>query len=131
MNSAADSAPSWAVRLFGFPSAFLAWVALCNLLISPASASEPGKRLRVLTTFLPLYCFAVNVAGQDAQVENLLPANVSPHEYQFSRRDLQKVQSADLIIVNGLGMESWVDKMLHASQGQNRIVTATAGLEAE
>ena len=55
------------------------------------------KRLKVLTSFLPVYCFAANVAGDRAEVENLLPANVDPHEYQFSRRDIAKISRADLI----------------------------------
>lgn len=77
--------------------------ALCLLLpllggsSCPAAPSTEPKRLRVLTSFLPVYCFAANVAGDRALVENLLPANVGPHDYQFSRRDLEKVSRADLI----------------------------------
>ena len=35
-----------------------------------------AEKLKILTTFLPVYCFAVNVAGANAVVENLLPGNV-------------------------------------------------------
>ena len=58
-------------------------------------AAEPAK-LRVLTSFLPVYCFTANIAGDLAEVENLLPANVGPHDYQFAPRDLRKLTAAQL-----------------------------------
>jgi zinc transport system substrate-binding protein len=90
-------------------------------------------RLRVLTTILPIYCFAANVAGQEARVENLLPGGVGPHEYQFSPRDLRKIQRADLIILSGLGLEDWLEKALQAGKraGSAPRVEASAGLEGE
>src|SRR6476619_6152276 len=108
----------------------------CQLLLAlvltfTSFGAEPsgGRKLRVLTTFLPLYCFAANVAGDTAEVENLLPANVSPHDYQFSRRDLQKVQRADLVIQNGTGLEAWLEKLLKTSGKDKTVRAATAGME--
>src|SRR6266853_6759197 len=86
--------------------------AFCGLGLAPG---VEGHTLRVLTSFLPVYCFTANVAGDLAIVENLLPANVEPHDYQFSRKDLQKLTHADLIVVNGLGLEGWLEKAFHDS----------------
>ena len=108
--------------------------ALCLLLpllggsSCPAAPSTEPKRLRVLTSFLPVYCFAANVAGDRALVENLLPANVGPHDYQFSRRDLEKVSRADLILINGLGLETWLDKLLRNAPGSRAVVAVNDGL---
>jgi zinc transport system substrate-binding protein len=95
------------------------------------SATNPAGRLQVLTSFLPLYCFTLQVAGASADVENLLPANVSPHEYQFARGDLRKLEKADLVIVNGCGVESWLDRLLQNGGGKKTVVAATAGMEQE
>lgn len=99
---------------------------------SPLLAVQ-GRPLKVLTTFLPVYCFAANVAGDFAQVQNLLPANVEPHDYQFSRKDLQKLSDADLVFANGLGLESWLDKALGITGGLHAppVVEISAGLEPE
>jgi zinc/manganese transport system substrate-binding protein len=106
------------------------WLAVV-LAFTSCGVEQPdsGKGLRVLTTFLPLYCFAANIAGTTAQVENLLPANISPHDYQFSRRDLQKLQRADLVIQNGAGMDMWLERLLQRSGKDKRVVVATAGME--
>ncbi|MFM8468973.1 MAG: metal ABC transporter solute-binding protein, Zn/Mn family [Limisphaerales bacterium] len=92
-------------------------------------AAEPTARLRVLTSFLPVYCFTANVAGDLAEVENLLPANVGPHDYQFAPRDLRKHSSAQLFIINGHGMEDWLAKALKAAKGSKTatVVEAFAG----
>src|SRR5258706_6113295 len=115
---------SWAGRLV------LIGLALCSPGIFSPGAED--HMLRVLTSLLPVYCFTANVAGELAEVENLLPANVEPHDYQFSRKDLQKLTHADLIIVNGLGLEGWLEKAFHDSLTHpKRMVAISAGLEAE
>ena len=108
-------------------------------LLLPLLSGSPGqaapnnepKRLRVLTSFLPVYCFAANVAGDRAVVENLLLANMGPHDYQFSRRDLEKVSRADLILVNGLGLETWLEKLLRNTPGSRAVVAVSDGLTNE
>ena len=104
---------------------------VAGLLLSGAKAAE--KPLRIVSTFLPGYCIAANVAGDLAQVENLLPGTVSLHDYQLTPADLRKIASADVIVVNGLGMESFLDKAI-ANTGPEtagKIVRLSDGIEGE
>ena len=72
------------------------------------------------------------MAGTNASVENLLPPRAGPHEYAFTPGDARKLSQADLIIVNGLNLESWLPKFLRsAPEARERIVTISAGLNAE
>ena len=93
----------------------LALVVLAFGSLGRAAPGTEAHKLKVLTSFLPVYCFTANVAGDLAEVENLLPGNVEPHDYQFSRKDLQKLAQADLIVINGLGLEKWLDKAVQNS----------------
>lgn len=106
-------------------------LALCSL-VPRAPGVEAGK-LRVLTSFLPVYCFTANVAGDLAEVENLLPGNVEPHDYQFSRKDLEKLARADVVVINGLGLEKWLEKAIQSSNSRvpKRVVELAAGLGPE
>ena len=72
---------------------------------SISSSALHHDRLKIVTTILPLYCFAAGVAGGVAQVDNLLPENASGHDYQLSAQDGQKLSKATLVIVTGLGLE--------------------------
>src|SRR6476620_11848937 len=64
--------------------------ALAALLLASALFGAEA-RPRVVTSFLPLYCWAANVAGEHAVVENLLPPRAEPHEYAFTPGDARKL----------------------------------------
>ncbi len=116
-------------RLDGaFWKAMLAWL----LLLFPASAAE-SKRLQILTSFPPAYCWTANVAGDLADVENLLPGTVGPHDYEFSPRDLRRLHAADVLVVNGLELEPWLARLKQslADRAKPVIVELSAGLKGE
>ena len=64
---------------------------------------RPGKKIMV--SFAPLYCFVAKVAGDDANVLCLLTAT-GPHNYLPTMKDALKLHEADLLFVNGLGLDS-------------------------
>ncbi len=96
------------------------WSAMGLGLQAVLGADTP--RLRVLTTIAPLYSWTVNVAGDAAQVENLLPADVGPHTYSFRPRDLRRLGNAQILIANGLGLEQWLEKALDSSAPSLKVV---------
>lgn len=107
------------------------WLGFVTILFC-TFADGADSRPRVVTSFLPLYCWAVNVAGTNAIVENLLPPRAEPHDYAFTVGDAHKLAAADLIIVNGLGLEGWLPKFLKGSPtARERAVNISAGLETQ
>lgn len=114
-----------ASRLLRFLTLTLA-LTLAPALPLPASAaapselpppSTPNRPVRVLTSFLPVFSLTHGVAGTRAIVENWLPAGVDPHEFQFQPRDLRRLKGADLLILGGLGLESWQETRLRTASG--------------
>jgi zinc transport system substrate-binding protein len=77
---------------------------------------KSDNRLTILTTIPPLYSFAKNIAGDIANVENLLPNGAEPHDYSFGPSDIKKVSKAQIIIKNGLSLETWLDKLLASAE---------------
>src|SRR5262249_20993405 len=63
-----------------------------------------GPERRVVLSFPPLYSFAKNVAGDDAHVLCLLTTH-GPHDYPYDPKDLIPLRTADLFLVNGLGLD--------------------------
>ena len=68
------------------------------------------KPLRVVTTFTVIQDMAQNVAGTAAIVDSITKPGAEIHEYQPTPRDVVKVQSADLVLWNGLHLERWFEK---------------------
>ncbi|HEY1172002.1 MAG TPA: metal ABC transporter substrate-binding protein [Verrucomicrobiae bacterium] len=108
------------------------WLLLLWLL-AVVPASHAAEKLKVLTSFLPVYCFAANVAGEHAAVENFLPPGAGPHDYQFTPRDIRKLTDADVILISGLNMEGWLNKAIESSGSKKagKVSELAAGLKKE
>jgi zinc transport system substrate-binding protein len=74
-------------------------------------ASEEQEKLDVIASFYPLYEFASRVGGDRASVSSLVPANIEPHEWDPSPMDASRARSADMMVINGAGFESWAGDM--------------------
>ena len=83
-------------------------------------------KISVVTTIYPMYDFVSHIAGDKAEVINLVPAGIEPHDFELSTGDKQLMETADLFIYNGAGMESFVDKTLAAISNEDLVVVEGA-----
>jgi zinc/manganese transport system substrate-binding protein len=90
----------------------------------PQTSSLPN----VMATESFLGDIAQNVAGSRIKIDTLLPVTVDPHEYQPKPQDVAKMAQAQVLIINGLGYEAWLQKTLDSLGGQRLIIVATNGL---
>ncbi len=106
----------------------LIWLVVWFAVALSVSAGDRPKPV-ILTSIPPLFSWASNVAGELATVENLLPADVGPHDFQLRPRDLDRIQRADVVLINGLGLESWLERILAASgKNHQRVVSVADGI---
>jgi len=101
-------------------------LALCLLIGVAHGENQNPKKLNVLATFAPIQCFAANVCGDAAQVSVLLPPNSGPHNYAFSPTDIRKIGSADVVIENGLGLETWLVKGVNTAGKKDLLIVDTS-----
>lgn len=93
--------------------------------LSPATTDE----LQVVTTFLPITQFTKAVAGDRAEVTQLLPTNVGPHDYQAKPEDAQRLAEADVLVQNGLEMEEFLEDLVaNASNPDLKVVDSSEGI---
>jgi ABC-type Zn uptake system ZnuABC Zn-binding protein ZnuA len=80
-----------------------------------------------------LHSWAAKVAGPDAVVETLPSASVGPHDFQFRPSDLRRLARADVVVMNGLGVDGWMDKALRNNSAKPglRVVTVADGLKGQ
>lgn len=83
------------------------------------AAEDP---LKVVTTFLPMTQFTTAVAGDRAEVTQLLPTNVGPHDYQAKPGDAQAIANADVLVQNGLEMEFFLDDMIENAENADLVI---------
>ncbi len=80
----------------------------------PAPAS--GK-IKVTTSFYPLYFFATEIAGDKLEVKNLTPAGVEPHDFEPTATDMVEIQQSKALILLGGSFEAWGEKIKGEMEG--------------
>lgn len=94
---------------------------------SPAAATD---ELQVVTTFLPITQFTKAVAGDRAEVTQLLPNNVGPHDFQARPEDAQKLAKADVLVQNGLEMEEFLEDLVkNAGNANLKVIDSSQGIK--
>jgi zinc/manganese transport system substrate-binding protein len=85
-------------------------------------------RLNVVASFSILGDFVRNVGGDRVSVTTLVGPNGDVHVYTPAPADAKKIADAKLVIINGLGLEGWLPRLVQSSGSKAAIVTATAGI---
>jgi zinc transport system substrate-binding protein len=81
-----------------------------------SEGSEGGKP-QVVASFYPLYEAAVRVAGDRAEVTNLTPPGVEPHDLELATDDVDLLEDADVIVYAGTGFQPGVEEVAERSDG--------------
>jgi len=94
--------------------------------LSPATNSS--HKLRVVSSFFPIDEFVKKISGDMIQSSILIPTGIEPHDFEPTINQIQTVDSADVLVYNGLGIENWITKIntahkIDASEGLNASYT--------
>ena len=94
--------------------------------VGPARGQE---KLKVVASFSILGDLVKNVGGDRVEVSALVGPNGDVHVFEPSPADAKKVADANVVVVNGLGLEGWLDRLIAASGTKARIIVATKGIK--
>ena len=97
---------------------------LCVLTSLFFSIPLVAGKLQVVTTHTVLTDLVSVIAADRVQVNCLLPINLDPHSYEPKPADIRLLSQADLVIVNGLGLELWAEKVIANSGFRGRMIKA-------
>jgi len=99
------------------------------LLLSPLSAqAEIPEKPRVVASFSILGDFVREVGGEKVDLRILVGANGDAHAFQPTPAHAQALKKARMIVVNGLGFEGWMDRLIASSGSKAPVVTASKGV---
>ncbi|WP_251976242.1 metal ABC transporter solute-binding protein, Zn/Mn family [Salinicola avicenniae] len=96
------------------------------LLAGSAQAQAP---LQIVTSFSILDDMVETVGGEHVRVDSLVGPNGDAHAFSPSPADAQSLADADLVVVNGLQLEGWIDRLIDASGYEGDVVVASDGIE--
>lgn len=95
------------------------------LALTTAASAAP---LKVVATFSIIGDLVRTVGGDAVAVTTLVGPGGDAHVYEPTPQDAKAIAGADLVVVNGLGMEGWIDRLIAASGYHGRILVASDGV---
>ena len=102
---------------------------LALFLVGGGTGARAGKKVKLIASFSILGDMVKNVGGDRVEVTVLVGPNGDAHVFEPTPGDAKAVSAADLVIVNGLGLEGWMDRLIKTSGYKGLIVVATKGIK--
>jgi zinc/manganese transport system substrate-binding protein len=104
---------------------FLTTIALLGFVV-PAMANEP---LPVVASFSILADMVKQVGGPHVEVTSLVGPNSDAHVFDPTPADAKRLAAAKLVVVNGLGFEGWLNRLVKSSGYKGPVLTASKGVK--
>ncbi len=102
---------------------------LALFVVGGATEARAEKKVKVVASFSILGDMTKNVGGDRVEVTSLVGPNGDAHVYEPTPADAKAVASAGMVVVNGLGMEGWMDRLIKTSGYKGPVVVATKGIK--
>jgi zinc/manganese transport system substrate-binding protein len=99
-----------------------------SLSLTCDAALAHAAPLKVVASFTVLGDLTRQVGGEDVSITTLVGANGDTHVYQPTPNDAKALKDADVIIVNGLGFEGWMNRLVESSGTKATVVIASHGI---
>jgi zinc/manganese transport system substrate-binding protein len=97
-------------------------------LIMATAPAHAQQRLNVVASFSILGDLVHNVGGDRVNVTTLVGPNGDVHVYAPAPADAKKIADAKLVVVNGLGLEGWLPRLVQSAGSKAAILTVTNGI---
>lgn len=101
---------------------------LALLLVAGGTASGAENRVKVIASFSILGDLVKNVGGDRVGVTTLVGPNGDAHVYEPTPAAAKAVSAAALVVVNGLGFEGWMDRLIQTSGYKGPVAVASQGI---
>jgi ABC-type metal ion transport system, periplasmic component/surface adhesin len=110
---------------------FMLVMLLSGLLYSfKAQAQATTRALNVVVTFSILADVVQNIGGDRLQVHSIVGPNQDAHVFEPTPETGQLIMQADIVFLNGLGFETWLERLVQASGYQGPLIFSSQGIEA-
>jgi len=115
--------------------AIIVVISLASLAVSQVNfdsriSTTDDSKLQIVTSAGFLHEFSQNIGKEKINSTLLIPMGVNPHDWEPTIRDTENLEKSDMIIINGLGYENWVDS-LDLSNYQGVLVDTSNGISIE
>ncbi len=102
--------------------------ALWNSNNSISESPDESDQIIVIASFYPLYEFSKQVGQDNVDVSLLVPPGIEPHDWEPTIKDIELMKKSSIVVVNGIGFESWVENVKSISSARINVVDTSIGV---
>ena len=99
-------------------------IILISILPTLAHAAEKPK---IVASFSIIGDMAHEIAGDNIELKTLVGANGDAHEYEPTPTDVKVIASADLLLINGLKFEGWIERLIKSANYKGKVIVVSNG----
>jgi ABC-type Zn uptake system ZnuABC Zn-binding protein ZnuA len=96
---------------------------------APTQAPTVRTPVRVVVTTMQLADFTRVIAGDSVTIEVMMKEGINHHTYEPTVRDIKLLKDADVVIINGVGLDSWIEDLLRTSGSNATLITSSTGIK--
>ncbi len=107
---------------------------LTTTLITSALCTQTvfaADKINVVASFSILGDLVQQVGGEHVSVSTLVGPNGDAHVYQPTPQDTIRLTKSQLFVVNGLGFEGWMERLVSASHYKGKVITASQSIKPQ
>jgi ABC-type Zn uptake system ZnuABC Zn-binding protein ZnuA len=97
--------------------------------VTAATAASPKAKVKVVATTTQVTALARVVGGDRIELRGILQASVDPHEYEPTADDVKAFANAQVILINGVGLEKWLQKTIQNSGATAPVLDTSRGVK--
>lgn len=112
-----------------FSRRFAIGLVAAGVMMPGLALAQAQKPVQIVASFSILGDLVKQVGGDRVNVVSLVGPNSDAHVYNATPQDAKTVKEADLLVVNGLGFDGFMPRLVKSSGSKARIITASAGLK--
>lgn len=87
--------------------------------------TQTNNKIQIVTSFSILADMAKNIAGDKAEINTIIGRNSDAHAFEPTPKNVKQLAQADLLIINGLNFEPWLERLIQAAGFHDEVLVAT------
>jgi ABC-type Zn uptake system ZnuABC Zn-binding protein ZnuA len=92
-------------------------------------SSFKNEKIIAVSTITIINDMVKNIAGDKVEAVSICGIGYDPHTYKSVPDDSRTIAKADIVFVNGFGLEGWIDKLIEAAGGDKPVITVTKDIQ--
>lgn len=104
-------------------------VALSSQGCGSGELKSSGDKLAAVSTINIINDMVKNIGGDKVEAISICEVGIDPHTYKSVPGDSRTIAGADIVFMNGFGLEGWITKLISAAGGNKPVITVSEGIQ--